>query len=255
MSKVYIITSGKGGVGKTTTVANLGAALNKFKEDVVIVDTNLTTPNIGLHFGAPIVPISLNHVLQGKASIDEAIYEHESGTKIVPSSLSLKDLKKVKLDNLYDAAKQLKKMYNHVIFDSAAGLGEEVKAAMESCDEVIAVTNPNILSVTDALKTIKMAKDMGKPVRGVIVSRVTGDKNEMSLESIHEMLEVPILGIVPEDKNIIAALNKKDAIVNIKPRSKSAKAYLDIAAKLLGKKKRPASFFRNFLNIFGLIKN
>ena len=85
MAKVYVITSGKGGVGKTTTAVNLGAALNKFKEDVLIVDANLSTPNLGLHFGAPIVPVSLSHVLQGKAEIEDAIYEHSSGLKLVPS--------------------------------------------------------------------------------------------------------------------------------------------------------------------------
>jgi septum site-determining protein MinD len=251
MSRVYLITSGKGGVGKTTTVTNLGAALNKFNEDVVIVDTNLTTPNVGLHFGAPIVPVSLNHVLQGKADIEEAIYEHESGTRIVPSSLSLKDIKKAKLGNLYHVGKDLKKMYDHVLLDSAAGLGEEVKASMESSDEVILVTNPNILSVTDALKTIKMAKDMKKTVTGVIVTRVTRNKNEMSLASIHDMLEVPILGIIPEDKNVLAALNKKDAIVNLNPRNKVSKAYTNIAAKLTGKRIRTPGFFQT---IFGLFK-
>ena len=96
MGKSYVIVSGKGGVGKTTTAVNLGAALNKIDEDVVIVDTNLTTPNVGLHFGAPIVPVHLNHVMQGRAGIEEAIYEHESGTKIVPASLSLKDMKRLK---------------------------------------------------------------------------------------------------------------------------------------------------------------
>jgi len=251
MSKVYVVASGKGGVGKTTTVANLGAAMTKFKEDVVIVDTNLTTPNVGLHFGAPIVPVNLNHVLQGKADIEDAVYEHESGIKIVPSSLSLKDLKKVKLDNLYDVGKDLKKMYDHVIFDSAAGLGDEVKAAIDSADEVIIVANPNILSVTDALKTVKLAKDMGKPVAGAIVTRVNYDKNEMALESVQEMLEIPILGVVPEDRNMLAALNKKDALVNTKPRSSASKAYMDIAAKLLGKKKRSAGFFRKFLGLLG----
>jgi septum site-determining protein MinD len=251
MSKVYIVTSGKGGVGKTTSVVNLGAALNKLKEEVVIVDTNLTTPNIGLHFGAPIVPVSLNNVLQGKANIEEAIYEHESGTKIVPSSLSLKDLKKVKMENFYDVAKDLKKMYDHVILDSAAGLGNEVKSAMEACDEAIIITNPNILSVTDALKTIKMVKDMGKPVKGAIITRTTGDKNEMSLDSIYEMLEVPILGVVPEDRNVLAALSKKDAVVNIKPRSRAARAYMEIASKLAGKKLKPAGLFRGFLSLLG----
>lgn len=251
MTKAYMITSGKGGVGKTTTVVNLGAALTKFNEDVVIVDTNMTTPNIGLHFGAPIVPVSLNHVLQGKANINEAIYEHESGTKIVPSSISLKDLKKIKLDNLYDVSVDLKKMYDHVIFDSAAGLGKEVEDVIDACDDILIVTNPNILSVTDALKAVKLAEDRGKNVSGAIVTRVKGEKDEMSVESIQEMLEVPILGIVPEDRSVLSSLNMKDTVVNAKPRSKAAKAYVDIAAKILGKKKKPLGFGGRLLRLIG----
>jgi len=252
MAKIYTIISGKGGTGKTTTAVNLGAALNKFKEDVVIVDANLTTPNLGLHFGAPIVPVSFNHVLQGKAEIEEAIYEHHSGTKIIPSSLSLKDLKKIKPDKIKDISKQLKKLTEYVIFDSAAGLGEEAKEAIKATDEIIIVTNPNILSVTDALKTIKLAEEMNKKVIGAIVTRVKGDKTEMPLENIKEMLEVPILGIVPEDKAIPESLVKKDAVMHIKPKSKSAKAYRDIAAKLLGKRKLPQSLLSRILRSLGL---
>ena len=92
--KIITVTSGKGGVGKTTTAINLGAALNSFGKEVIIVDANLTTPNVGLHLGAPIVPVNLNHVMQGKAKVTDAIYEHESGTKIIPSSLSIKELRK-----------------------------------------------------------------------------------------------------------------------------------------------------------------
>ena len=76
--KAIAVVSGKGGVGKTTSAINLAAALNFFGKDVVILDANLTTPNVGLHLGAPIVPVNLNHVLSGKASIVDAIYEHES---------------------------------------------------------------------------------------------------------------------------------------------------------------------------------
>src|SRR3989338_10734519 len=96
MAKLITITSGKGGVGKTTTAINLGAALNAFGKEVIILDANLTTPNIGLHLGAPLVPVSLNHVLSGKAKIVDAIYEHESGTKVIPSSLSVRDLKGIR---------------------------------------------------------------------------------------------------------------------------------------------------------------
>jgi len=250
MAKIYVITSGKGGVGKTTSAVNLGAAINKFKEDVTVVDTNLSTPNLGLYLGSPLVPISLNHVLQGKADVEEAVYEHESGTKIIPSSLSLKDLKKVKISSVKDAARKLRKMSNHIILDSAAGLGEEAKVAIEAADEVIIVTNPNVLSVTDALKTIKLAEEMKKPVAGVIITRVKNTKTEMSLENIKEMLEVPILGIIPEDSSVEEALANKDAVIHHKPKSKAARAYVDVAAKLLGKVKKPDSFFvRLFRNL------
>ncbi|MCX6748355.1 MAG: cell division ATPase MinD [Candidatus Pacearchaeota archaeon] len=252
MSTVYAIISGKGGVGKTSSAVNLGAALNKFKEDVVIVDANLTTPNLGLYFGAPIVPVNLNHVLQNKAEIGEAIYEHESGTKIIPSSLSLKDVKKIDSKKMEEITKDLKKISNYIILDSAAGLGEEAKFAINSADEIIVVANPNILSVTDALKTITLAKELNKQVKGVIVTRVSGDRNEMPLQSIKEMLEVPILGIIPEDKAIGESLAKKNAVVHTRPGSKSAQAYLDLAAKILGKTRKPDTFSVRFLKAVGL---
>src|SRR3989344_2115348 len=132
MGKLITITSGKGGVGKTTTAINLGAAINKFGKDVVVVDANLTTPNVGLHLGAPMVPVNLNHVLLGKAKISDAIYEHESGTKVIPSSLSVKELKRINHKRMKDVAKKLRRMADFVIFDSAAGLGEEAVAAIES---------------------------------------------------------------------------------------------------------------------------
>ena len=249
---IYTITSGKGGTGKTTSAVNLGAALNKFNEDVLIVDANLTTPNIGLYFGAPIVPVTLNHVLQGKAEISEAIYEHESGTKIIPSSLSIKELKKMDFNALKNTAKKLKAFSNHIIFDSAAGLGDEAKAAIEAADEIIVVTNPNILSVTDALKTIKLAEEMGKTIRGVIVTRVKGNKSEMPLDNIKEMLEIPIIGIIPEDYAVEEALVKKDAVVHTKPKSKASLAYIDVAARMLGKKKKPESLGERILKALWL---
>ncbi|MFH1503739.1 MAG: AAA family ATPase, partial [Candidatus Diapherotrites archaeon] len=93
MNKIIVIASGKGGVGKTTTAINLGAAMNHFGEDVLIIDGNLSTPNIGVHLNSPEVPVNLNHVLSEKADAREAVYEHESGLKIMLSSLSIKELK------------------------------------------------------------------------------------------------------------------------------------------------------------------
>src|SRR3989338_3342962 len=125
MSKFIVITSGKGGVGKTTSAVNLAAAISSFDEDVALVDVNLSTPNVGLHLGAPVVPVTLNHVLSGKAELVDAIYEHESGAKVIPASLSIKELDNVDAKELKNFAKELKKVSDIVILDSAAGLGDE----------------------------------------------------------------------------------------------------------------------------------
>lgn len=234
MSKLITITSGKGGVGKTTTSINLAAALNEFGKEVILVDANLTTPDIGLHLGAPIVPISLNHVLQGKAKISDAIYEHESGTKIIPSSLSVNELRRLNHSRLKEVGRKLRKMADVVIYDSAAGLGDETIAAIDSADELIIVTNPEIPAVTDALKTSKLIEQLGKNVRGVIVTRVQGSKTEMPLENIKEMLELPILGIIPEEKKVQYSLASKSALVHSYPKCKASREYKKIAANLVG---------------------
>ena len=235
MAKVYAIVSGKGGVGKTTTTINLGASLNKLGEDVVIVDANLTTPNIGIHLGAPIVPVTLNHVLNNQAKLEDAIYEHESGTKIIPASLSLKETEKIKYDKLSNITKKLKKITNHVFIDGAAGLGEEARAAMKSADEVIVITNPEMAAVTDALKTIKLAEEMHKPVTGVIITRYQGKKTEMSIPNIKDMLETTLLGIIPEADAVKESQVMKNAVIHTHPKSMAAKTYFNTSQRLIGK--------------------
>lgn len=234
MEKIIVITSGKGGVGKTTTAINLGAALNYFGKNILIVDANLTTPNIGVILNSPEVPISLNHVLQKKADIYEAIYEHESGIKIMPSSLSIKELKKIRPERLKTLTRDLREIADYVIIDSAAGLGVEAKGALEMADELIIVTNPEIPCITDALKVVKIAEEMKKKIMGVIVTRVRKDRIEMQPDIVKEMLEVPILGSIPEDICVKRSLNFKDSVVHTHPKSDSSRAYKEIAASLIG---------------------
>jgi septum site-determining protein MinD len=246
MAKIFTITSGKGGVGKTTTAINLAAALNSLNENVVVVDANLTTPNVGVYLGAPIVPVSLNHVLLGKAEVDEAIYEHESGTKIVPSSLSIKDMEKTDLKKLGAAMKRLAKISDYIILDSAAGLGDEALTAIEAGDEIILVANPELASVTDALKTAKIAESLGKTVRGVIITRVKKDGMDMPYTNVKEMLELPVLGVIPEDRAVRHSHVLKNAVLHTHPKSKAARAYREAAKKITGKEYPPekVSFWR-----------
>jgi|TARA_B100002003_G_scaffold248768_1_gene283328 septum site-determining protein MinD len=249
MARIIVINSGKGGVGKTTTAINLGASLNKLEKDVIIVDANLNTPNIGLQLGAPVVPITLNNVLKGRAIIEDAIYEHSSGTKIVPSSLSVKELTKFNSKKLPEIVKKLSTMCDYVIIDSAAGFGEEVIAVLEAADEVIIVTNPEMPAVTDALKAVKVARGMGKEINGVIITRHTNAKYEMPLSSIRSMLESQIIGIIPEDRAVKEALNLRDAVVHTHPRARVSKKYHEIAKKVSGEYVGPKGFFER---IFGL---
>lgn len=234
MAGIIVITSGKGGVGKTTTAINLAAAMKNFGEDVLVIDGNLSTPNVGLHLNSPEVPINLNHVLRGKAEPFEAVYEHESGIKIMPSSLSIKELKKTNPGRMKSFSRDFKKLSGTVIVDSSAGLGQEASAAIEMADELIVVTNPEMPAVTDALKAVKLAEQLKKPVRGVIVTRVRKDEIELEPEIVKEMLEIPILGMVPEDMAVKKSIRNKGTVVHLYPKSNAARAYKEIAAKILG---------------------
>lgn len=252
MAKVYAVVSGKGGVGKTTSAINLGVCLNYLGEDVVVVDGNLTTPNIGIYLGAPIIPVTLNHVLNGQAKLEDAIYEHDSGTKIIPASLSLKE--KINYKKLSEVMKKLKKLTNHIFIDSAAGLGGEARAAIHSSDEIIVVTNPEMAAVTDALKTIKLAEEINKPVTGVVLTRHRGSKVDMSLDNIKEMLEVPILGVIPEDDSVKISHVMKNAVVITHPKSIASRNYFIAAKRILGEKipEEKESFWSRFLRSIGL---
>lgn len=254
MKRVIVITSGKGGVGKTTTAINLGAAMRNFGRDVLIVDGNLTTPNVGIHFGSPEVPVTLNHVLSNKAEVFESVYEHESGLKIIPASLSVKELKKIKPEKIKDFKKDFTKVSDMVIVDSSAGLGHEATSAMEMADELIIVTNPEMPAITDALKTLKLAEEMRKQILGVIITKVRGDEIEMQPDVVKEMLEIPILGMVPYDLSVSKSLNMKDAVVHTHPKSKASRAYKEIAAKILNVKydsrKEKENLFEKILKKF-----
>jgi septum site-determining protein MinD len=249
MARIIVINSGKGGVGKTTTAINLGASLNKLDKEVIIVDANLNTPNVGLQLGAPIVPVTLNHVLKGKANIEDAIYEHSSGIKIVPSSLSIKELTKFNTKKIPEIVRKLSKLCDFVIIDSAAGFGEEVIAVLEVADEIIIVTNPEMPAVTDALKAVKVAREMGKEVNGVIVTRHRDAKYEMPLSSVRSMLETQIIGVIPEDKAVKEALNLRDAVVHTHPKSKVSRKYHEIAQRISGEKVKEEKGFLG--KIFG----
>ena len=226
--------SAKGGVGKTTTTINLAAALTYFGKNVTILDANLTTPNVGIYLGNPIAPITLHDVLRGKHDIKEAVFSHKSGLKAVLASISLKDAKKVDTTKLAKAIYGLEGTADIVLVDGAAGLGKEPQSAIKAVEEVIIVTNPEMPAVTDALKTIKLCKEMGKQVLGVVVTKTNSKNADMSLKDIENLLETNIIGVIPEDRAIKFSQANKETVVHRHPKSAAAVQYKHLAADMLG---------------------
>jgi septum site-determining protein MinD len=233
MTRYVGILSGKGGVAKTTSTVNLGAAFNYFGRDVTIVDGNLSTPNLGLHLGVPVVPISLHDVLKGKNDILESVYKHNSGLKIIPASLSLDDLKDVKPENLGKILMRLDGLTDIVLIDGAPGIGGDALTVINAVEDVIIVTNPELPAITDALKISKFVEGMGKNVKGIILSK-TGEDHDLSEENVEKMLDSPIIATIPYDKAIRKSLVMKEPVIYCSPRSKSAVAYKKLAADLIG---------------------
>ncbi len=231
-ARVITLISGKGGVGKTTTSIGLATALNYFGKKVILVDVNITTPNVGIHFGVPIVPISLHDVLRGKKDIKDSIYQHKSGTMIIPGSIAFQDLKRVDPLKLEKVLKDILHTADFIILDGPAGLGKETYAAIKTSDEVIIITNPEMPAVTDALKAIKYCEELKKDILGVVVAKTNARNVDMPLKEVEELLEYPIIAVIPEDRAVKFALAKKDSVIHTHPDSAASMQMKKLAADL-----------------------
>ncbi|MEM7814552.1 MAG: cell division ATPase MinD [Candidatus Aenigmatarchaeota archaeon] len=235
MTRTIAIISGKGGVGKTTLTSNLASALCLQGEDVVAVDANLTTPNLGLHLGMHFAPITLHDVLKGESKLRDAIYPHPFGFKVVPASMSVDDLTGIDPSRLYEVVLNLTGKTNFILLDSAAGLGREATSALQATEEVLIITNPNLPSVADALKTIRLAERLDKKIIGVVANRVRKKEYELTKAEIEEMTGYPVLVQIPEDNNVTKAIFAKMPVVNYSPHSPAAIEFKRLACLLTGR--------------------
>jgi septum site-determining protein MinD len=253
MTRLIILTSGKGGVGKTTLASNLAAALTYFGENVIVMDANLTTPNLGLHLGMHLVPNTLHDVLKGECRLKDAIYPHPYGFKVIPASIGLDDLKRVDVGRLPEISLNLIGKADYVIIDSAAGLGREAISALSASDEAIIVTNPDLPSVTDALKVKKIAEETNVKIIGVVINRVRGNVFELTKEEVEEILDVPIIAEIPEDPNVALSVAIKKPLVEFFPDSPAAIEIKKLAARLVGREYKEKAtekrgLFRRFID-------
>jgi septum site-determining protein MinD len=236
LARIIAIASGKGGVGKTTIAANLGLALQQMGKRVVIVDCNLTTAHLGLLFGVYVYPTTLNDFLRDEARFENILYRHDSGLRIIPASLSLEDLVDINVDDFKRILKHTFSNYDVVILDSAPGLGREALISLQAADEVLFVATPTIPSLVDIVKCKSLVNSLKRDVSvlGIIVNRMKGKEYEIAASDIRQFTGIPIIGIIPEDENVIESTNRKHLIVHSKRTSPASLAISRIASRVAG---------------------
>jgi len=253
MVRIISVLSGKGGVGKTTTAINLGAAMSqKFSKSVAVVDCNVTTPHLGLSLGILHESYStLNDVLRGKKDIFDVIHPYALGLSIVPASLALNDLKGINIDRLGSIIKKKMEGFDIVLLDSAPGLGREAASAINASDEVLFVTTPYTIAISDILRTKKVVSELGKEILGIIVNMRQGNYYELTPKEIENFTQIPVIGTINYDQDILKSLTVKTPLIFFNQSSKTAKEYIRIAGNLLGEN-LPSSqnFLDKIMNLF-----
>jgi cell division ATPase MinD len=235
MSRAIGIVSGKGGVGKTTLAINLSAALSYyFRRYTTLIDCNLTTSHIGLYLGLYHYEKTLNHVMRGEAALDDVIYQHNSGIKVVPASLSLKDLEGIDITKLRAVIESLMVKNDIIILDGGPGLGREAMATFRASDEILYVASPYIPSVIDVVRCHEVAQELGVKSLGIVLNMVNKDKHEMTKQEIEHLTDLPVISSIPYDREIKNSLANKTTLVNTKPNSRTSKEFMKLASHILG---------------------
>jgi len=231
MTRVISVVSGKGGVGKTTMTSNIGTALSKQGEDVVIIDGNFSGANIAQHFGMGFQDVSLNDVMDGDAYITQALSKHPEGVSILPASIlefdaDSENLKHSLIDFLGDK--------DYVLIDAAAGVGNEVEAAVEASDEVLLVSKPELPALTNALGAKKLAEELEREVIGLVLNEVRGERSEVKNEDVQDLIQEKIIGEVPDHKHVREAIALRKPVVAHRPKSRVSHAIHDVAHRVKG---------------------
>lgn len=247
MTRFISVVSGKGGAGKTTTALNLGVALRNLGKEVVLFDGNFHSPNLGLRVGATNTPTTIHDVIHGNKPIFDSVYQHFSGVKIIPGDISLQAAKEMDTKKLKNAVSRLRGYGEIVIFDLAAGFNKENMELMGVSDEILVVTNPDISSVTDALKSITLADSRNKLVLGVVANRARGDEHELSKENMESLMGRQVISVIPDSEEIRRSHHQKQPIFFSHPGSETAERYTQLASMLMGEQIYKPSWFEKFL--------
>lgn len=238
MGKIVGVISLKGGVGKTSVVSCLGDSIASFGKKVLIVDGNLSAPNLGLHHNVVEPEVTLHHVLERSAKPSDAIYKLDN-MDMLPGSL----LGKIKSSplRLKDRISCLKKKYDIILLDSSPALDDETLAVMLASDEILVVTTPDHPTLSNTIRAVKLAKQRGTPIVGLVLNKVYGKKFELSIDEIESVVGIPVMAVIPHDVRVLKALSEFMPYTSYKPRSEGSEEYRKLAALILGEKYSPDS--------------
>jgi len=232
MTKFIALVSGKGGVGKTTATINLGHALTKLGKNTLILDANLSTPNLALNLGLTNPKKTLNGFLQKREELKEIIQTHKSGINFIPTSPSYSELLNTNMEDITEIFEHLENHYEFVLVDCPSGLKDDLSHVLMNTDEALIVVNPNLSSVMDALKTTHLAEAHNNTIAGVLLNKTNKGKHELKPQEVEEILGHKIIGNIRTDKKIRKALHLSSPLNHLYPRSKSAKTFQKIAEHL-----------------------
>jgi len=239
MSEVYVVTSGKGGVGKTTTTANIGAGLALLNKKVALVDADIGLRNLDVVMGLENrIVFDLVDVIEGNCRLKQALIKDKRypNLHLLPAAQT-KDKNAVTTGQMKKLCDQLREEFEYIILDCPAGIEQGFKNAIAGADKAIVVTTPEVSAVRDADRIIGLleANDLKAPL--LILNRVKmnmvkkGDM--MSLEDVTDILAIDVLGVVPDDEAIVVSTNRGEPCV-AEEGSMAGQAYRDITRRVLG---------------------
>ena len=238
MSEVIVITSGKGGVGKTTTVANIGTGLAVLGKKVVVVDTDIGLRNLDVVLGLENrIVYNLVDVINGSCRLRQALIKDKRHPELclLPSAQT-KDKSAVSPEQMIKLTDDLREQFDYILLDCPAGIEQGFKNAIAGAQRSIVVTTPEVSSIRDADRIIGLLEASGIRKNELLINRLRVDMvrrgDMMSVEDVTEILAIDLLGVIPDDESVVVATNQGEPVVG--EDSLAGKCYQNICRRLLG---------------------